>query len=48
MLAQVYVPVEQALTDAGLLDDPVLRNGRTGAAYGSSFGSPNSVLGFMN
>ncbi|MBI3503638.1 MAG: beta-ketoacyl-ACP synthase [Proteobacteria bacterium] len=37
---------ELALADAGLLDDPVLRKGRTGAAYGSSFGSPDAVLGF--
>jgi len=37
---------EKALGVAGLLDDPVLRNGRTGAAYGSSFGSPDAVLGF--
>ena len=37
---------EQALTDAGLLGDPVLTSGRTGVAFGSSFGSPDSVLGF--
>ena len=37
---------ELALADAGLLGDPVVHNGRTGAAYGSSFGSPDSVLGF--
>ena len=37
---------ESALKDAGLLGDPVLIGGRTGAAYGSSFGSPDSVLGF--
>ena len=37
---------EQALTNAGLLNDPVLQSGRVGAAYGSSFGSPDSVLGF--
>ncbi len=37
---------ERALDNAGLLDDPVIRGGRTGAAYGSSFGSPDSVLGF--
>jgi 3-oxoacyl-[acyl-carrier-protein] synthase II len=35
-----------ALEDAGLLNDPVLTGGRVGAAYGSSFGSPDSVLGF--
>jgi 3-oxoacyl-[acyl-carrier-protein] synthase II len=38
---------ERALIDAGLLDHPVIRSGRTGAAYGSSFGSPDSVLGFF-
>lgn len=37
---------ERALDDAGLLNDPVIKGGRTGAAYGSSFGSPDSVLGF--
>ncbi len=37
---------ELALADAGLIDDPVLLKGRTGAAYGSSFGSPDAVLGF--
>ncbi len=37
---------ERALADAGLLDDPVVKSGRTGVAYGSSFGSPDSVLGF--
>ena len=37
---------ERALADAGLLNDPVLSGGRAGAAFGSSFGSPDSVLGF--
>jgi len=37
---------ECALTEAGLLDDKVLRSGRTGVAYGSSFGTPDAVLGF--
>jgi len=41
----VYV-TERALADAGLLDDPVVKGGRTGVAYGSSFGSPDAVLGF--
>jgi len=46
-VAQLAVAAsEQALTVAGLLEDPVLRSGRTGAAYGSSFGSPDAVLGF--
>lgn len=38
---------EQALSDAGLLNDPVIGSGRTGVAYGSSFGSPDAVLGFF-
>ncbi len=37
---------EAALTDAGLLDDPVIRSQRTGIAYGSSFGSPPPVIAF--
>ncbi|MBS4047196.1 MAG: beta-ketoacyl-ACP synthase [Alphaproteobacteria bacterium] len=37
---------ERALQDAGLLNDPVVRSGRTGIAYGSSFGSPAPVIGF--
>jgi 3-oxoacyl-[acyl-carrier-protein] synthase II len=37
---------ERALADAGLLGDPIVGNGRTGIAYGSSFGSPAPVLGF--
>ncbi len=37
---------DRALADAGLKDDPLVRSGRTGIAYGSSFGSPDSVLGF--
>lgn len=37
---------ERALGDAGLLNDPILAGGRVGAAFGSSFGSPDSVLGF--
>jgi len=37
---------ERALADAGLLDNPIIQSGRTGIAYGSSFGSPDSVLGF--
>jgi 3-oxoacyl-[acyl-carrier-protein] synthase II len=38
---------EAALTDAGLLGDAVVKSGRTGVAYGSSFGSPDAVLGFF-
>jgi len=37
---------EQALLDAGLSGDRVLTDGRTGIAYGSSFGSHEPVLGF--
>lgn len=39
---------EQALADAGLLDDPILRAGTAGVSYGSSFGSPGAVLGFTD
>ncbi len=35
-----------ALEDAGLRQDPVIGGGRTCVAYGSSFGSPDPVLGF--
>ncbi len=37
---------EEAIADAGLKDDTLITAGRTGIAYGSSFGSPDSVLGF--
>jgi 3-oxoacyl-[acyl-carrier-protein] synthase II len=37
---------ERALEDAGLLGDEVISSGRTGIAYGSSFGSPKPVVGF--
>ncbi|MGH7653216.1 MAG: beta-ketoacyl-ACP synthase [Gemmatimonadaceae bacterium] len=37
---------EWALADAGLLGDPVLRNGRTGIAYGSASGSPDALEDF--
>ena len=37
---------EKALSDAGLLDSPLVSGGRTGIAYGSSYGSPDAVLGF--
>ena len=40
---------EMALLDAGLLDDPILRDGRAGIAYGSSSGSvdPVRIFGHM-
>ena len=37
---------EQALQAANLLEHPVLRSGRTGVAYGSSFGSTGPMLEF--
>lgn len=37
---------EKALTDAGLIGDPVLRSGRAGVACGSSFGATEPVLDF--
>jgi len=44
-LMAVY-SAERALTDAGLLEDPAVRSGRTGIAFGSSFGSPAPVIAF--
>lgn len=37
---------EMALTKAGLLDDPILTNGQTGIAFGSSTGSTAPVAAF--
>jgi 3-oxoacyl-[acyl-carrier-protein] synthase II len=37
---------ERALAQAGLLDDPVISNGDTGIAYGSSSGSPPAIADF--
>ena len=34
---------ELAIEDAGLLNDPILKSGRTGVAYGSSSGSPPAI-----
>jgi 3-oxoacyl-[acyl-carrier-protein] synthase II len=39
---------QAALADAGLMDDPVLRSGRTGVAFGSSTGSTDAVADFGN
>ena len=39
---------ERALHDAGLADDAVLTGGRTGIAYGSSFGSTQPVIAFTD
>lgn len=38
---------ERALKQAGLRDDPVLTSGRTGAAFGSSYGSTEPTKGFV-
>jgi 3-oxoacyl-[acyl-carrier-protein] synthase II len=38
---------ERALDNAGLIGDPVVTGGRLGVAFGSSFGSPDAVLGFF-
>lgn len=38
---------QQALSDAGLLNDPVLTSGRTGVAFGSSYGSTEPTVGFV-
>jgi 3-oxoacyl-[acyl-carrier-protein] synthase II len=37
---------EMALEDAGLTGDPVINEGRTGVAYGSSWGSVDPVVAF--
>jgi 3-oxoacyl-[acyl-carrier-protein] synthase II len=37
---------ERALSDCGLAGDPIVKNGRTGIAYGSSFGSVGPVIAF--
>jgi 3-oxoacyl-[acyl-carrier-protein] synthase II len=42
------VASENALIDAGLLDDPILTSGRAGVAYGSSSGSTDALSEFAN
>ena len=37
---------EWALADAGLLEDPILKSGRTGVSYGSSLGEPGAAIDF--
>jgi len=37
---------ELALIDAGLLEDPLLRSGKLGIAYGSSAGTPKAICDF--
>lgn len=44
-LYSVYA-TEKALEAAGLTDDPILESGRTGVAYGSSFGSTAPLVDF--
>jgi 3-oxoacyl-[acyl-carrier-protein] synthase II len=39
---------EMALQQAGLLGDPVLRSGRAGVAFGSSYGSTAPTVDFVN
>ena len=39
---------ELALQDAGLLDEPSIKNGRMGVSYGSCAGSPDAILDFGN
>jgi 3-oxoacyl-[acyl-carrier-protein] synthase II len=39
---------ERALTEAGLLDDPVLKSGRAGVSCGSSFGATEPVRDFAD
>ncbi|MDY0885216.1 beta-ketoacyl-ACP synthase [Dongia soli] len=47
MVAKMAVyATERAIEDAGLSDAAVIRNGRTGVAYGSSFGSIQPVISF--
>ncbi|TXH37787.1 MAG: beta-ketoacyl-ACP synthase [Rhodospirillaceae bacterium] len=47
MVAKMAVyATERAIEDAGLGEDAVIRNGRTGVAYGSSFGSIQPVISF--
>lgn len=42
------VATENALSDAGLLDDPSIKSGKMGVSYGSSSGSTNAILDFGN
>jgi len=39
---------EGALSQAGLLDDPLLQSGRVGCAFGSSYGSTEPTRGFVS
>ncbi len=46
-LYSIYA-TEVALRQAGLIDNLVIKNGRTGVAYGSSFGSPGPISEFAD
>src|ERR1051326_2823547 len=37
---------ELALVDAGLIDDPLVKSGNLGIAYGSSAGTPKAICDF--
>ncbi|MGH8370370.1 MAG: beta-ketoacyl synthase N-terminal-like domain-containing protein, partial [Gammaproteobacteria bacterium] len=40
------ISAERALDDAGLLNDPILKSGKTGIAHGASAGSAQAVVAF--
>ena len=42
------VTAKQALEDAGLLDDEIISNGKTGVAYGSCIGSIDALMDFYS
>ncbi|MBX2867273.1 MAG: beta-ketoacyl-ACP synthase [Acidiferrobacterales bacterium] len=42
------IATEQALESAGLLNDPVIKNGMTGVSFGSATGSSDAALEFFN
>ena len=42
------VTAEEALKDAGLLEDEIITNGRCGVSYGSSTGSLDAILDFYS
>jgi 3-oxoacyl-[acyl-carrier-protein] synthase II len=42
------VASENALRNAGLLDDPILQSGRAGVSFGSSSGSTDAISDFAN
>lgn len=41
------ITAERALADAGLLNDPLVKSGNMGIAYGSSSGSPSALAEFL-